>query len=317
MWGRLYFAAQAIAGGAWWVAVFLSPAVSGATVGGLDPVIVAVFDIPLFVCASAAAALGSRVAAVISTGWTFLVTGGLAVYATVTTEAGWGVLLMAAAAGGSAIALCLMLLGRVPTEWIVSRGPFAFRPADARVAASAHVAATAVEILIFWGFFLGAIPLVLAFLEQRWGLTMPLPPIAGPTGVAVFLLASALGLWSAAVMSTRGGGTPLPSAMPNRLVVAGPYRFVRNPMAIAGIVQGVAVGLLLSSWLVIAYAIAGSLVWNYVVRPIEESDLAARFGDEYRRYRVSVRCWWPRVRPIPARQIGEAHNGVDVGTLTR
>ncbi|WP_448808729.1 methyltransferase family protein [Agromyces bauzanensis] len=317
MWGRLYFAAQAIAGGAWWAAVFLSPSVREATLGRLDPVIVAVFDIPLFVCASAAAALGSRVAAIVSTCWTFIVTGGLAVYAMVTTEAGWGVLLMAAAAGGSAIALCLILLGRVPTEWIVSRGPFAFRPADARAAASAHLTATAVEILIFWGLFLGAIPVVLTFVEQRWGLTMPFPPIAGPTGVAVFLLASALGLWSAAAMSTRGGGTPLPAAMPNRLVVAGPYRFVRNPMAIAGIVQGLAVGLLLSSWLVIAYAIAGSLVWNYVVRPLEESDLAARFGDDYRRYRMSVRCWWPRVRPIPAREIGEVHDTDDVGTLMR
>lgn len=301
-WGRRYFGVQAIAGAAWWVAVFASPVVREATLGSLDPVIVAFLDIPLFVVASAAAALGSRVAAVIATVWTILVTFGLAVYATVTTEAGWGVLLMVGAAGGSVIALSLMALGRVPTEWLVARGPFAFRQANPRAATAAHVATTGVQILFFWGLFLAAIPLVLAFAEQRWGLAAPFPSAAPLAGGVLLAAASALGLWSAAAMSTRGAGTPLPAAMPNRLVVAGPYRVVRNPMAIAGITQGIAVGLILSSWLVVAYAIAGSLVWNYAVRPLEEADLEARFGDEFRCYRTSVRCWWPRVPGAVRRQ---------------
>jgi protein-S-isoprenylcysteine O-methyltransferase Ste14 len=202
---------------------------------------------------------------------------------------------MAAAAGGSVIALSLVLRGRVPTEWIVS-GPFAFRSANARHPPLLHLAATAAQLVVFWGLFLAVIPFAVRFVEQRWGLAVPFPVIAGPVGIAVLVLASALGLWSAAVMATRGSGTPLPAAMPNRLVVAGPYRFVRNPMAIAGIVQGAAVGLILSSWLVVAYAVAGSLLWNFVVRPLEESDLEARFGDEYRRYHSAVWCWWPRLR---------------------
>ena len=45
-WGRRYFGVQAIAGAAWWVAVFASPVVREATLGSLDPVIVAVLDIP-------------------------------------------------------------------------------------------------------------------------------------------------------------------------------------------------------------------------------------------------------------------------------
>ena len=105
----------------------------------------------------------------------------------------------------------------------------------------------------------------------------------------------ALGLWAASVMSTRGEGTPLPSAMANHLVIAGPYRWVRNPMAVAGIVQGVAIGLILSSWLVVVYAILGSLLWNYAIRPHEERDLEERFGDGFRRYRTAVACWIPWV----------------------
>ncbi|RZU65603.1 phospholipid methyltransferase [Microterricola gilva] len=132
---------------------------------------------------------------------------------------------------------------------------------------------------------------------------MPFSPLAAPVGGVILVAASALGVSSAIVMSTAGRGTPLPTAMPTQLVIAGPYRWVRNPMAVSGIVQGVAVGLLLSSWLVVAYAIAGSLLWNYAIRPHEERDLEQRFGDEFRRYRDAVRCWVPRMpaarRPLP------------------
>jgi protein-S-isoprenylcysteine O-methyltransferase Ste14 len=257
-------------------------------------VAVAVFDIPLFVMASAVAACGVRAAAIVGSGWTCIVAMALAAYATVTSEAGWGVLGMAAASAGSLMALSIMVLGRIPTAWII-RGPFAFRPAADGHAATTHVVSTFGQIILFWGFFLVVIPVAIAFLEQRWAVALPFPTFAGPGGAAVLVLASALGLWSAAVMSTLGGGTPLPSAMPNRLVIAGPYRWIRNPMAAAGIVQGAAVGIILHSWLVIAYAVAGSLVWNYIVRPLEEADLSERFGEEFERYRETVRCWIPRV----------------------
>jgi protein-S-isoprenylcysteine O-methyltransferase Ste14 len=292
-WGRTYFAVQALAGVAWWLGVFTTPFVRDTTLGDLDPVLVAAFDIPLFVVASAVAAFGVKPAAVLATGWTGVVTAGLALYATITSEAGWGVIAMLGAAAGSAAALCLVLLGRIPTEWAV-RGPFAFRPAAGAPTATTHVASTAKQIAVFWGFFLVVLPLLAAALEHRWALSVPFPAFALPVGVAVLAAASALGIWSAYVMSTLGSGTPLPSRMPNVLVIAGPYRWVRNPMAVAGIVQGAAVGLILSSWLVVGYAVAGSLVWNYIIRPHEEADLEQRFGDAFRAYRRAVRCWLPR-----------------------
>ncbi|WP_127795004.1 isoprenylcysteine carboxylmethyltransferase family protein [Agromyces sp. LHK192] len=296
-WGRVYFAVQAAAGAAWWVAVFTVPFVREATLGSLDPIVIAALDLPLFVLASGIAAAGVRWAAFIATGWTLLVALGLAGYATFTGEAGWGVLAMAAASGGSMLALCLVTLGRVPTEWLI-RGPFEFRPADRRGDARAHLAGTGLEIVVFWGLFLCVIPIVIAWFESRWRLSVDFPPPAVPIGIAVLLLASALGIWAAVAMSVRGDGTPLPAAMPNRLVVAGPYRFVRNPMAVAGIMQGAAVGLILGSWLVVVYAVAGAVLWDHVIRPHEEADLEARFGDPFRRYRAQVRCWWPRLRPV-------------------
>jgi protein-S-isoprenylcysteine O-methyltransferase Ste14 len=297
-WARVYFGVQATAGAVWWVAVFASPFVRETTLGSLDAVAIAALDIPLFVLASAVAAFGVKPAAWLNAGWTVLVAGALGVWAAATGEAGWGVLLMVAAAAASVLALALLVLGYIPTRWIVA-GPFTFRLAASRDTVAAHLAATFGQIAVFWGFFLGVLPLAVAFLERRWGLDITFPSAAIVAGAIVFTAASALGIWSGITMAVRGDGTPLPAAMPNRLVIAGPYRYIRNPMATAGIVQGAAVGLMLSSWLVIVYAIVGSMIWNYAVRPLEEADLEERFGAEFGRYRDTVRCWVPRLRAAP------------------
>lgn len=299
--GRAYFAAQAVAGAAWWVAVFTVPLVREATLGALDPIAVAAVDIPLFVVTSGLAALLPGRAAIgaasVATAWTIAVTALLAVYATVTALAGVGVILMIAASVAAVGAWFLLALGRIPTVWLLV-GPFAFRPARPRRTPLVHVVVTLGQIVVFWGLFLVVFPLIIDALEARWGLSLPASVGVAIAGVVVVLSASALGLWSAASITVKGDGTPLPSAMPNRLVIAGPYRFVRNPMAVAGIAQGVGVGLMMSSWMVVAYALAGSLVWNYAIRPHEEADLSRTFGDAYRAYARAVRCWVPRLRPV-------------------
>lgn len=80
------------------------------------------------------------------------------------------------------------------------------------------------------------------------------------------------------------------------LVVSGPYRYVRNPMAVGSISQGVAVGLMASSWLIVLYAVAGAVIWDWFVRPHEEAELSSRFGASFASYRNAVRCWVPTLR---------------------
>ena len=299
--GRAYFAVQAIAGAAWWAGVALSPGIRAATLGRIDPVVMAWLDIPLFVIASALVACGLRAAIWVVVPWTVLVSLGMVVYATATGEAGGGALLMIAAAAGSAAAGILVRWGRLPIEWAL-RGPFAFRP-SAPVSRGRNVGRTVAQLIVFWGVFLVVLPAIIVVVERRWGLHIEVPLWFRAAGLVVLLAASGLGVWSAVSMSTRGEGTPLPALTARRLVIAGPYAFVRNPMALAGIAQGAAVGMLLSSWPVIAYALCGSVVWNAAVRPSEEDDLRARFGDEFDRYAAAVRCWLPRAtpyRPDPA-----------------
>ncbi|WP_091233939.1 isoprenylcysteine carboxylmethyltransferase family protein [Microbacterium sp. 3J1] len=297
---RAYFGIQALAGAVWWLAVFGSDAVRTATLGGLPLPLMAMLDIPLFVVGSALTAVGIRWALWITVPWTVLVAAGMALYATVTTMAGWGALLMVCAAGASIAAAIVILWGRAPVEWLVT-GPLAFRSADP-VGRDRLLARTGLQTLFFWGTFLLLIPLGVSFVESRWLLGIELPVTARIAGAALLAAATALGVWSAVTMSTDGEGTPLPSQMANRLVVTGPYRYVRNPMAVAGIAQGVAVGLLFDSWLVVMYSLGGSVLWNTVVRPLEEADLAARFGADFDDYRARVSCWVP-VRPAASRAL--------------
>ena len=130
-WGRRYYALQAVGGAAWWIAVATLPWIRTTTLGSLDPVLVAVFDVPLFVVASALAAAGVRAAAVVTTVWTALVLVALSVWATVTGEAGWGVLVMLAATIGSVLGTLVgILLLAVITpplgEFALSFGAFEF-----------------------------------------------------------------------------------------------------------------------------------------------------------------------------------------------
>lgn len=153
-----------------------------------------------------------------------------------------------------------------------------------------HLSRTLIQLGVFWTFFLAVLPLGIMTLDPwategtRWG-------------EVLFFAASALGVWCAVLMALRGEGTPLPLDPATKLVVSGPYRHIRNPMAVSGIAQGVGVGLLLGSPLVVAYALCGALVWNYAVRPWEEDDLLRRFGGDYLDYRDAVPCWLPRLTP--------------------
>lgn len=230
--GRAWFAVQAAAGAIWWLLVFTVPAVRLATLGSLPPLLVAVGDVPLFVLASAVAAaspvnrIASRISVWIAAPWTLLVTIALAGYATVTGQAGLGVLIMAVASVGSVAAGLLVLTGRLPIERFLI-GPLAFRPARRTDDRSLFVA-TGSQLATFWILFLVIVPLPVMFLEHRWGLPIPLSETAATAvtvvGIVALVLASVLGAWSAVNMTRIGRGTPLPSAMPNRLVIAGPYR---------------------------------------------------------------------------------------------
>jgi protein-S-isoprenylcysteine O-methyltransferase Ste14 len=122
---------------------------------------------------------------------------------------------------------------------------------------------------------------------------LPLRVVGGiliAAGVAVLLSA----FWRFAV---EGLGTPAPVAPPERLVVGGLYRFVRNPMYVAVEATILGQGLLLGQLILFAYAGVFALAVSAFVHFYEEPTLLRRFGAEYESYRRAVPAWWPRRRP--------------------
>lgn len=291
---RVYLAGQAAACVLWWFAVFTAPQVRVWTLGGWEPLLLVVPDLLLFAGASAlAAARRSWVFAALASTWTVLLTAALAVYGLVEQAAGWGVLLMAAASVGSVAATATLRFGRMPTGWFFL-GPFRFRQARPGPWWR-HTLASLAQLVVFWTVFFVAIPWLLVRIETR--LRVALPALAEQpwpaVGLGLFLVASPVGLWSCLTMSTRGQGTPLPSQTARQLVVSGPYRWIRNPMASAGVLQSIGMGLWFGSWTMVVAAVAGAVAWHIGIRPVEEADLAARFGVPYQRYRSGVRTWIP------------------------
>ncbi len=113
-------------------------------------------------------------------------------------------------------------------------------------------------------------------------------------GVIVVVLGLSLALWCVLVFAVVGRGTPFPFDPPRRLVVRGPYRFVRNPMAIGVGSALIGAALFFASWRIAAVAGVFFLIIHLFVVLYEEPTLRRTFGDDYAAYCDAVRRWWPR-----------------------
>jgi protein-S-isoprenylcysteine O-methyltransferase Ste14 len=96
---------------------------------------------------------------------------------------------------------------------------------------------------------------------------------------------------------TEGLGTPAPVAPPQRLVVGGLYRYVRNPMYVAVLSCVVGQALLFGRASLWVYGALVTVAMVAFVRLYEEPNLARRFGADYEAYRRAVPGWLPRLRP--------------------
>ena len=131
-------------------------------------------------------------------------------------------------------------------------------------------------------------------LNVGWALRSPAN--VAPTLVGCLLIAAGLGLLATTIrlFATLGKGTLAPWDPTLRLVVAGPYRYVRNPMisGVLGILLGESV--LFGSWPISIWFAAFAIVNHlYFVRS-EEPGLVRTFGAEYLRYMQHVPRWIPR-----------------------
>ena len=102
----------------------------------------------------------------------------------------------------------------------------------------------------------------------------------------------------------RGIGTPAPFDPPRRLVISGPYRWVRNPMYLGmGVIllgEGITFPRLTNTMLIMIVSLWCAVM--LFILGFEEPTLREKFGDDYADYCRNVRRWIPRIFPISERQ---------------
>jgi protein-S-isoprenylcysteine O-methyltransferase Ste14 len=116
-------------------------------------------------------------------------------------------------------------------------------------------------------------------------------------GLAVFCVGLVLFSASLRRFATEGQGTLAPWDPPRRLVVRGPYRYVRNPMISGVILVLLGEALVLRSRAHLVWALVFTGVNAVYIPLFEEPFLIRRFGSEYREYCRHVHRLIPRWRP--------------------
>ena len=147
--------------------------------------------------------------------------------------------------------------------------------------------------------------LVLVFVPARllsWaGIVQPesrgLPQIVGMLAAAA---GAGLALWCVLAFALVGRGTPAPFDPPCRLVRAGPYRFVRNPMYIGAGLALAGAALFYESLVLLVYMVLLFLAAHLFVVFHEEPSLRRNFGEQYGAYCKAVGRWVPKLQTNPA-----------------
>ena len=122
------------------------------------------------------------------------------------------------------------------------------------------------------------------------------PTILG-IGILVILTGSIIVGWTIYLFKVKGKGTPNPRLPPKTLIVIGPYKYSRNPMALGGFLTLVGEALVYYSPSLFAIAILFGIIVYFNAMTVEEPELRKRFGSAYETYMKQV----PRFFPNPAK----------------
>ena len=120
-----------------------------------------------------------------------------------------------------------------------------------------------------------------------WALAVP--------GALLIALGLALVAWTVGLFATEGEGTLAPWDPTQRLVIRGPYRYVRNPMIGGVLVVLLGEAALFGSLALVTWFVAVLVVNALYIPLVEEAGLRRRFGAEYDAYCAAVPRWLPRV----------------------
>jgi protein-S-isoprenylcysteine O-methyltransferase Ste14 len=152
---------------------------------------------------------------------------------------------------------------------------------------------TAVATLVVPGIACLLIPY---FILRATGDTLSLPTnLVQLVAILIFILGLYLVVWVSVAFVRIGQGTPIPIEPPTRLVIVGPYRYLRNPMYTGALLMVLAEALYFGSWWIVLYAAGLWAILHAFLVLLEEPQLQRRFGSEYENYLKTAPRWIPRL----------------------
>jgi protein-S-isoprenylcysteine O-methyltransferase Ste14 len=148
-------------------------------------------------------------------------------------------------------------------------------------------------IVILPGFFCVVLPLVLNHFLFSIALGSPAHVFPLVVVVGAFLMIA----YCQMVFWIHGDGTFAPWDPPARLVIYGPYRYIRNPIYVSVVLTLLSYSVMYESLWLLAYAIVFFSYINTVDFLVEEPILRNKFGADYVDYGRQVKRWIPRITP--------------------
>ncbi len=154
----------------------------------------------------------------------------------------------------------------------------------------------AIMILLRLSGLVGWLSIIIYLINPDWmkWSAMPLPDWARWIGVVTGVASLPLLYWLFVSIGKNITQT-VKTRQEHELVITGPYRWVRHPLYSVGTVLFISFALIASNWFIGLATLMG-LIMLMVRLPIEERNLIARFGDEYRQYMKRTGRLVPRVR---------------------
>jgi protein-S-isoprenylcysteine O-methyltransferase Ste14 len=133
--------------------------------------------------------------------------------------------------------------------------------------------------------------------DTRWiGGTLP-ASFAHVAGILIFVAGLALFAWCVSLFARIWQGTLAPWDPTKRLVVVGPYRFIRNPMITGVLTMLAGETIFLGSRVIGIWTLAFFVINNIYFLLLEEPGLERRFGASYVEYKSAVGRWLPGSTP--------------------
>lgn len=148
-------------------------------------------------------------------------------------------------------------------------------------------------------FFLLVMPFIFSRLSLRIGPLYRYKIIIGDLnnflGGTIIIIGLVLAIWTVYIQIERGLGTPIPMIPPEKLLINGPYRYCRNPMAFGIYIFYFGICFFLGTLSAFSIVILFIIILNIYIKIGEEPDLEKRFGQAYTEYKKHTPFMIPKI----------------------